>query len=602
MISQSTPHGHRTILAGVAPALLIVIIVAAYMPAMRGGWVWDDREWVWDNPAVLSPSGLHQIWLEPSSSPQYYPLLFTIFWLQYRLWGLNPAGYHVTNVVLHAMNAILLLTLLRRLAVPGALFAAAIFALHPVQVESVAWVTELKNVLAGFFSLLTLFAWLRFVERRRWQSYVLALLLFTCAMLSKTAASTLPLVMILLAWWKDPTAWRRELPYVAPLLLVALGFGWVTAWREPTDIRRALSFLDRALIAGHALWFYAAKLIWPTHLMAIYPLWSIDAHQRTQYGWLLAAFAVGTALWSLRRRLGVGPLIAVAYFCITLAPTLGFLNFSFMMVSYVADRFQYLPSVGLIALFTAAATVTVKRFGSAGRRVFGAIAALCVLGLGVLTWRQAHMYQDEETFWRANLAINPHAWVAWWGLGDALLQEARYEEAVEQYAVAARLEPTYEGIYHSWGLALEAQGKLEDAAAKYEAVVRLNPRLADPHFRLGDLLFKTGQPNEGIQHLTTAVELNPSEPSLRVILGSMLVTQGRLEEAARQFAEALRLQPDRADAHSGWAVVLVMQGKLDEAVRHYRAALRLAPDDAGTRQGLESALRMQEATQPHSSD
>lgn len=569
--------------------LLIVITACAYIPAMRAGWIWDDAEYVRMNSPVISRSGLEQIWFEPASTPQYYPLVFTTLWLEYRLWGPAPRGYHLINVGLHIVNAILLWMLLLRLEVPGAFLAAGIFALHPVEVESVAWVTELKNVLSTTCYLLAVLFWLRFVESRRRLHYGAALGLFVGAMLSKTVTCTLPLVLILLTWWKAPRAWRWTLPRIVPFLIVAAGLSAITVWREPDEVHTSLSLIERLLIAGRAVWFYAAKLVFPVDLMMVYPQWTIDAHDPLQYIPLIATLAVPITLWALRHRIGTGPLVGVLFFLITLAPSLGVLSFAFMLISYVADHFQYLASIGLIALCAAVVTSGVQRLAPTSRWLHQAIIGLIFVGLAVSTWRQARIYKDEETLWRDNLAKNPQSSMAHWSLGQVLVQQGRVDDAIQEFAAAARPTPSHAGVYQDWAEALDAQGKSDQAMVQYETALRLNPKMMMAHFHLGNLLFEQDRVDEASRHFAAAVQLDPNLAPLRVLFGTVLAQQGDMDAATHEFAEAVRLEPNYAGAHTAWAAALSAHGKLEDAVQHYEIAAQLQPGDAEAQRRVDAA-------------
>lgn len=537
------------VLAGAV--LIVLVTVLAYGPAIHGGYIWDDREYVWDNGALRSAGGLHAIWCAPRSTPMYCPLTFTTFWLEYQLWGVTALGYHITNVALHVINSLLVWALLRRLAVAGAFFAAAIFALHPVHVESVAWVTERKDVLCAMFYLLTTLVWLRFVEHRRWYSYALAFVLFVSAMLSKPIACTLPPVLLLLAWWKEPARWRREIPYVVPLLVIGIALGLVTVWRQRFDTPDILpgpwrlSLLERALLAGRAVWFYVGKLLWPTNLMTIYPLWKIDAGAPQQYVFPVAALAVLAGLWLYRQRLGAAPFVAAAYFVMTLGPVLGLLNFAW--TSYVFDHLQYLPSIGLIALFAAFASGVAARTGMSARVcAVGAAAPLLVLVL--LTWSQGKIYRSEESLWRANLAQNPQAWMAQYNLGTLLMEQGKTEEAVEHLEAAVRINPDYGQAHKNLGTIFAGQGKLDDAIRHFAEVVRIEPSVADGQSNWGLALAMQGKLDEAIQHYRTALQINPNHLMAHYNLGHALEARGAIGDAIDQYAAAVRINPDSAEA------------------------------------------------------
>ncbi|HOW90395.1 MAG TPA: hypothetical protein PL037_08930, partial [Elusimicrobiales bacterium] len=368
-----------------AAALLILMTVLAYLPAIRhGGFIWDDEDNVTGNSLLRSASGLRDIWTKVGENEggtiQYYPLTYTSFWLEHRLWCLWPSGYHLNNVLLHGLNAVLLWIILLRLRVPGALLAAAVFALHPVNVESVAWITERKNVLSGLFYFLSLLSFIRFFgladspeEKPSSRlaggrsSYYLGLALFACALASKTATVTLPAAILLLIWWRTGRLGWKNVSLTAPLFLLAFLSGLVTLYVEkyPGGAMGGewdLSAVEHILLAGRIVWFYAGKLLWPQPLMLIYPRWEISQAAWAQYLFPLSLAAVTALLWLVRKRTGRGPLAAVSFFIVTLAPLLGFVDVQYMRLSYVADHFQYLAGLGPIVLSSAAAVLAWRKF------------------------------------------------------------------------------------------------------------------------------------------------------------------------------------------------------------------------------------------------
>jgi tetratricopeptide (TPR) repeat protein len=546
--------------ASVAGALLVLLTVTVYLPALHGGFIWDDDSYVTENPTLRSLGGLEAIWLKPGATYQYYPLVFTSFWVEYHLWGLQPFGYHLVNVLLHAVNAVLLWRVLRRLEIAGAWWAAAVFALHPVSVESVAWVTERKNTLSGLFYLLAALAWLRFrpltvrktARAPDWRFYWLALGLFVCALFSKTVTCSLPAVLVLLIWWKTGRLEKRDGLALAPWFVLGLAAGFMTSWMEQHLVASGaewkLSFVQRCLLAGRALWFYAGKLCWPRHLTFVYPRWEIDAGAAWQYSFPLAALVVLVALWLLRARIGKGPLVAVLFFGVTLAPALGFVNVYPFRYSYVADHFQYLAGIGLIALAVSAGAAIFQRAGQRGRELGTLAAATILLLLGTATWAQAHAYHDLETLWRDTLAKNPNAWLAQNNLG-AILRQA---------------------------------GKPEEAIGYFKQALRIKPDLAEAHYNLGVTLARLERTHEAIEHYEQALRLNPDFAEAHYNLGVALAEAGRVPEAMEHWQQALRLKPDYAEAHFNLGLTLAAQGHTTEALEHCRKALDLANRNGNT--------------------
>ncbi|HUI08465.1 MAG TPA: tetratricopeptide repeat protein [Verrucomicrobiae bacterium] len=556
---------------GASAALFILLLtVLAYRPALEGGFVWDDDSYVTENETLRSVTGLEQIWTRFKDTKQYYPMVFTSFWLECHLWKLAPFGYHLVNVLLHALNAILLWRVLRRLEVPGAWWAAAIFALHPVEVESVAWVTELKNVLSGTFYFLALLAYLRFrpltgerapTDKRdgRWYPLVIALFLFS--LLSKTVTCSLPAVIALLVWWKRGRLEKRDVVELTPLFALGGGSAFVTVWIEKHYVGArgaewALSFVGRCLVAGRALWFYVGKLFWPCKLTFIYPKWPIDTQAWWQYLFPMAAVAVLGALWLSRRRIGRGPLVAALCFAGTLVPALGFFSAYPFRYSFVADHFQYLAGIALITLTVSGGATICGRFGGRGRGVGVLVGAGVLAILGVLTSNQGRIYRDVEVLWRDTLAKNPACWMAYNNLGNVLFARNRTPEAIEQYEQALRVRPDFSDAYNNLGNALLQQGKVAEAIEQYRNALRITPGYAKVHNNLGNALVRQGKVAEAIEEYQESLRIQPAMPEVHYNLGLALAKLGRVGEAIAEYREALRLDPDLPPALGRLAWIL----------------------------------------------
>jgi len=302
--------------------LIVAMTMAAYFPALNAGFIWDDDRYVTNNPLLTAPDGLRRIWFSLDSPSQYFPLTYTSFRIERALWGLRPFGYHLTNLLLHIANALLVWRLLARLNVPGALLAAGIFALHPVQVESVAWITERKNLLMGFFFLLALIAWIAFVDertRQRRRFYTLALVFYGLALFSKATACTLPAALVLILWLQEKPVNRERLIQISPFVLLGLLMGLLVRWWEryhqgTYGAEFAIGLRERLVIASHAVWFYASKLIWPSKLTFTYPRWPVASNDPLAYGWLVGLIGIFAVIFFARRIVGRGPEVAVAFF------------------------------------------------------------------------------------------------------------------------------------------------------------------------------------------------------------------------------------------------------------------------------------------------
>ena len=556
--------------------LIVLLVVLAYLPALHGGFIWDDDVYVTNNPLLTAPDGLRRIWFTMDSPSQYFPLTYTVFRLERSLWGLNPAGYHWVNILLHAINAVLVWRLLKRLSVPGAWLAAAIFALHPVQVESVAWITELKSVLSLFFILLTLGCWLEFVgERSRRFWYGLALGFYALALFSKTTACTLPAALLLILWLKTkPIDWRR-LAQVVPFLALGLGLGLLTVWWERFHQGTqgklfSLGWLERILVASHALWFYAGKLFWPVNLTFSYPRWAIEPANLSAYGWLVMGVGLGAAICFTRRFVGRSVEVATLFYVATLSPLLGFVMLYTFRYTFVADHYQYVASIGLIALAAAGITLAFKTKPLLKLACGGAL----LLTLGLLTWRQTEIYRNPETLWRDTLAKNPDCWMAQDNLGILLAGQGHIEEAMEYYHKAIQLNPNNIEALNDLGIALAAQGRIDEAIENYRKAIQINPNFTEGLDNLGVALAAKGRFDEAIENYRKAIQVNSNRSETFFHLGTTLGQLGRNREAVAQYREALRLNPNLTGALNNLAWVLAANP--DARLRNGAEAVRLA--------------------------
>jgi tetratricopeptide (TPR) repeat protein len=591
------------------------------LPALNGGLLWDDAAHI-TRPELRSLHGLWRIWSDLGATQQYYPLLHSAFWMEHKLWGDSTLGYHLANLLLHAAAAILVMLIMRRLGLPGGWLAALVFALHPVCVESVAWIAEQKNTLSTVFYLSAALLYLQFDETRRRPPYFLALALFVLALLSKTVTDTLPAALLVVFWWRrGRLGWRRDVWPLLPWFALGAAAGLFTAWVERKFVLAegpdfALTLVERFLIAGRAVWFYLGKLLWPANLMFFYPRWHVDAAEWWQYLFPLAALAAlaGLCLLAPKRR---GPLAGALIFAGTLFPALGFFNVYPFLYSYVADHFQYIASLGIIIPVAAglASAMTGGAGGSACRTAFfrlptagtrrWTVAAACVAlaALGVLTWRQCGMYQDMETLFQETIERNPTCWVAHYNLGVLIAETpGRLPEAIQHYRQAARLKPDYAMAHYNLAHALaQTPERVPEAIEEYRAASRIDPASVDAHNNLGVALAKIpGRLPEAIEEYRVALRIDPASAEAHNNLGIALVnTPGRVWEAIPQFQAALRSKPDAAEIHNNLGGALSLApGRLPEAIEEYRTALRLQPDYPDARYNLEVALSKVGAAKP----
>jgi tetratricopeptide (TPR) repeat protein len=564
---------------------LVLATVLAYHPVLRAGFIWDDDKYVTENPLLTAPDGLRRIWFSLESPSQYFPLTYTTFYFERLCWGVHPAGYHVLNLLLHAANALLAWRLLAWLRLPGAWLAAALFALHPVQVESVAWITERKNVLMGFFFLLSLLAWTRFIDeftKRPWRFYGLALVLYALALSAKTTACTLPAALWLVLWLKKkPIGWRRW-AQLAPFVALGIGMGLVTVlWERFHQGTQGAVFsispLQRVLIASRALWFYAGKLLWPANLTFSYPRWSISASDPFAYGWLLAAAAMGWAIWRARRWAGRGVEVAAVYFAATLSPVLGFIMLWTFLYSFVADHYQYLACLGPLALAGAGFERGLGWVAKGTPLLKPMCCAVWLTILGALTCLQCRQYADAETLWSSTVARNPGSFLAQNNLGVILLNQGKTDEATRHLKMAVDIQPDFAEGQYDLGMALSQQGAVVQAIAHYRMALAIHSDFAEARNNLGIALVQQGEMLEGIAQLQKALEIKPNYSTARKNLGLALLRKGDLDGAMACLERTTALPPDPAQKWYHLGNGLLQERRFLEAIVCYRQALSISP-------------------------
>jgi tetratricopeptide (TPR) repeat protein len=619
--SRSVPATHP--LPWLGAVLLMIAVFLAYRPATSGAFIWDDDEYVALNPNLRSAAGLADVWLHPTRSPQYYPVTFTSFWIEYQIWGGEPRGYHEVNILLHAASALLLWRILRRLRVPGAPVAAAVFALHPVMVESVAWVTERKNTLSLLFYLAAMNAYLSFArvdaegvaERQdSWGAYAGALLFFLLALGSKTVTATLPAALLLILWWKNRLR-RRDWLMLAPFVVLGIAAGCVTSWLERSEVGAAgpewnYTFAQRVLIAGRAIWFYAAKLLWPGNLSFVYAKWRVDPADAAHWLFPLAALIAVATLFALRKRTGRGPLVAVLIFVGTLAPALGFVNVYPMRYTFVADHYQYHASLALIVLVVAVATTFIRQ-RELTRRISVAILPIVLF---CLTWHQAGIYRDQRTLWADTVRKSPDSWMAWLNHGRAAasasppemataaasfrkalelapdvadphydmglihLDKQDYPTAAAEFTRALEIEPRHSRARNMLGYTLAAEHRLDDAIVEYRRALAIKPNYANARFNLGLALRDQGNFEAAAAEFTAVIDRDPANaPALRE-LATCRIRQANYTAALDPLRRLLQLQPNNAEAHFDLAAACALTHQPEESNQHLARALALKPE------------------------
>jgi tetratricopeptide (TPR) repeat protein len=603
-----------------AAALIALLVFFAFAPAVDNTTIWDDDDYVTENELLGAPDGLWRIWfgfdlagtdpvIVTCETPQYYPLVFTTFYIEHALWGLDPAGFHATNILFHALNAVLLALLLRRLGLAPAVawFAAALFGVHPVTVESVAWISERKNVLSAFFYLLAFLSYLRFSDSGLRRFYFVSLGLFVCALLSKSVTATLPVILVLAEYLRGRAIGVRTIARVVPFLVIGLVSGLFTAHIEKYHVGAAgaewgFSIVERCLIAARALCFYAWKLVAPVNLTFIYERWNIDAAALWQYVFPAAAGAALLAAFLAQRRIGRLPFFCLCFFAVSLLPALGFVDFYPQIYSFVADHFQYIASMGVLILVAAAGGAAVARVPRRARRAAAVSAAgLVLITLCFLTRSQCRIYMDQESLWRDTIAKNEHDFLGRNNLGLLYLKKSHagrtpaererlFDEAESLFRAAVEANPEFDKALHNLAGIYLGRGRLEEAESVCREALRLKPGSADGHNTLGEILRRLGRFEEAEQAYLEAIRLSPLFVIPSGNLSAMADELGRLDVAEEHARRVVRLKPGTATGRIRLARILVKRQEPGEAVELLREVLAADADNLSALNDLARIL------------
>ena len=610
--------------------LLIAFVFIAYTQVFRAGFIWDDESHLTRNPCVVGPLGLKEIWT--TTQAVYYPLVLTTFWALHKFFGLNPLPYHLLNIFLHAVSAILLWRILQILRVRAAWLGAALWALHPVMVQSIAWVTELKNTQSCVFYLLSILFFLKWGDQggavsrspqrrtgdRRSLVFALSLLFFILATLSKPSVVMLPFVLALCVWWmRGNIRWRDALALTPFALISVVASGW-TIWEQRFHSRAVgpdwtQTFPERLIIAGKAIWFYLGKLVWPHPLIFIYPRWEVDSSTVVAYLPLLAAMAGLVALWFIQAKWGRALFFAAVYYVVSLFPVLSFFSVYFFRYSFVSDHFQYLASMGPLAL-TGAGIATLlgpscetqadlvfhpKAVPRSGTNIAsprwrlvlsGALWGILLVSLGFLTWRQTAEYHNLFTLYTATLQKNPRCWMAHYNLGIVLSEQGEADQAIDHYLQAVALRPDYAEAHYNLGRLLVERGQLNDAIAHYERAAAINPTDAEAQNNLGVTLFGIGRADDAIVHYQKALEIRPDYAEASCNLANALIAKGDFDGAIARYKACLAVMPDQEEAQYNLASALLRKGRTDEAIVEYQKVLQMHPESADAHANLGIAF------------
>lgn len=581
--------------------VILVITFLAYLPATRAGYIWDDDDHFTENELMNDWEGFKNIW--SSSSAIYYPLVLTSFWIMRRLWGLWPLPYHLLNILLHSLNGVLFWLLLKRMKIRGAWFAGALFALHPVHVESVAWITELKNTQSGLFYLLSLFSFHKYYFLKKQETieqrgrygkttwYGLCLMFFILALLSKPSTVMLPAVLVLYIFWREGKIRFRDYLPTIPFFLFSMASSLWTIWEQKyhsgaKGAEWSLTFLERLLVAGRIVWFYLWKIIFPYPLMFIYPRWEVNA---SLFLWYIpfAGIVIAFGIFFLNGKTwGKNMIFGFGYFLVLLFPVLGFFNIYFMRFSYVGDHFQYLASMGPLALFSAGLFIITEKAGGDKKYIRRFLYSIILIVFSVLVWRQTLIYKNVETLWKDTIRQNPNAWIAYHNMGFHMMDQNRNQEAMEYYQSALRLKPDYWEAYFNMGLILAEDGYPEQSIEAFREALDLNPKEIKIHSDLALALSKIGRFDEALKEIDFYLTLEPGDSSGFYNKATIFSDMERFPEAIPWYEKAIASDPNFYQAYCDLGNALYRIGEVDKAVDQFQKALSVNPNDEVARANL----------------
>jgi Flp pilus assembly protein TadD len=572
-----------------AVAVIAIATALVYLPVRQAGFVWDDEQLITGNPLLRDVSGLAEIW-SGGRTADYFPITNTIFWIEHHIFGENTGAYHIVNVVLQAANALLVWFVLQRLNVPGAWLAGLIFAIHPVNAESVAWISELKNVLSLFFALLSTICFFEIEDQRllgRATAYFASICFFVLSLLSKSQAVFVPIVLLLCGWWRsgsaDKGSSRREAIRTLPFFLAALGFGLVTIWFQNRGIggeEIVTGSLGRRIVnAAMALWWYGAKVFVPVRLVAIYPPWRFGSVRGWEFLPLIGLGALILLLWSWRDRGTRGAFFAAVCFIVALSPVLGFFRMAYLRSgTLVADHLQYFADVSLIALFGAGVACIWRRAGSVVRSATTALVAIALIVLGSYTSMRAEVFHDEEALWSDTLSKNPDAWQGHARLGKLFFDQRRYADALSHLQRAVELKPDLADNRNLLGLDYCRLERFEEGISEYRMALQLKQSNSSAAETESVATIRT--------NLANALAITANNLST----GTSEISQEakrRYDEAIDQYERALELEPRHPAIHRNLGMVLARLGRYEEAASHLRTTLEMVPNEPVARETLK---------------
>ncbi len=577
-------------------ALIALVAGWIYLPCLHGTWLWDDGLEISENPVLRASSGWWTPWVR-AEGMDYFPLKSSLQWVEWHLWHAQPLGYHLVNLGLHVLSALLVWKLLRLLGVRAAFLGGLLFAVHPVAVESVAWISEFKNTVSLPPLLLAAIAFIEFDRDGRRGAWASSLAWFFAALACKTSVVMFPAVLLLYLWWRRGTLGRREVVVTLPFFAVALALGAATVWFQSTrsiglaGVPQGLG--TRVAQAGWSLVSYVRLCLWPVGLAPVYP--AAPLSWTSVLPWLGILVFLGV-FWKARAGWGRHALLGSGWFLLNLVPVLGIIPMAYFRVSPRADHFAYLPLVGLAGLaaagFGAALGALERRRADrrSARLACAAVAAAAACSMAVEARGYSGVFHDEKALWTYAVERTPTAWLACSNLGKVLYEEGRLAEAARQFREAIALQADSPEAHADLGNCLEAEGLGDEARREYAAALVLNPRFAGAHYALGLSFLKERRLDEAAREFHATLGLDPAHAGATNNLGLVMAGTGNLDAAMALYRSALALNPSMPEAHLNLGNACFRQGRFKEAIGEYREALRIYPGYAAAHSNLGRAL------------
>tara|TARA_Y100001933_G_scaffold265244_1_gene338019 strand:- start:2314 stop:4431 length:2118 start_codon:yes stop_codon:yes gene_type:complete len=591
-------------------ALLILLTLICYVPSLSNGFIWDDDGYVQGNPTLRTTQGLVDIWTVRGATPQYYPLVHSTFWLEYQTWGLWAPGYHCTNLILHLGVSLLWWVLLTRLGLKRiAYLAALVFAIHPIHVETVCWITERKNVLSLLCYLLAAWCYLNFTglsSRSQTRNargsilwYLLALLCFVGALLSKTVTCTFPAAMVLVLWVRSCEStdsfknvlrklpWKQVL-YLLPFFVIGITLAQLTMSMETNEVGASGAAWDQTLperivIYGRVVLFYLSKVFVPDEFMFNYPRWDIDGQNLALYVYPLLVLVLAVTLWCLRKRVTLWPLAGLLFSVGTLLPASGLFDVYPMRFSFVADHFAYHATMGLIAIGVGVIVLLSDHCKPVLSKI---VIALILVGLSLQTMRYAPAYENWFTLFNDTLTKNPNAWMAHNYLGVAY--EKQYDHTADpqllavakhHYREGLKLHQDFAQLHANYGSALIKLGDPINAVTQLKRAVQLQRDLPQGHYWLALALEQSGELDAAITHYQQAVELFPGYVSAWHHMARAFAKRDDVEQASVAYQQAIALRPQSPAAYQELGLMWLEHQQFQRAATQFQTVLAMRPGE-----------------------